>query len=71
MIMVDEKTFNLLLSQVVELEQAMLNDKYDCKDAIDDDENYEVVIHKQGQKKKCENSWVRNHHYKVTLMRRF
>ena len=73
MIIVDEKTFNLLMSQAVELKQAMLNDKYDCKDAIDDDgdRNYMTQKRYHGQKKKRENSWVRNHHYKVTFMRKF
>lgn len=72
MIIVDEKTFNLLMSQAVEPEQAMLNDKYDCKDAVDDDDETCVTgkrIH--GQKKKRENSWVRNHHYKGNFMRKF
>lgn len=69
MIIVDEKTFNFLMSQTVEPEQEMLNDKYDCKDAIDDDGDRDYMTQKRyhGQKKTRENSWVRNHHHKVTF----
>lgn len=47
MIIVDEKTFNFLMSQTVEPEQAMLNDKYDCKDAIDDDGDRDYMTQKR------------------------
>lgn len=50
MIIVDEKTFNFLMSQTVEPEQAMLNDKYDCKDAIDDDGDRDYMTQKRYHK---------------------
>lgn len=72
MIVVDDKTFNLLMYQAIEPEQRMLNDKYDCKDAVDDDdETNEVKRRNHGQKKKRENSWVRKDHYKRTFMHKF
>lgn len=72
MITVDSETFTFIeMVLATDPDQVTLDMKYDCKNAIEEDDSGVSKKHKTYQKKKRENSWVRKDHYKRTFMHKF